>query len=212
MAVVIATLGVSQAATALVPAAAGTGPALEPAAVMPALPTAAATFDPLSGAAADALSALWFGTPDYLAKLDQVIAHVAFRAHISPNMLRHVWENTDKTRMLVVLNALTQIGVHYRRYTASEGHGFDCSGLTSWAWSKVGVNLPRSSYQQVRAATRVDLSLAQPGDLLYYPGHVMLAVGVGTAMIHAPYTGANVEVRAMPLRKTSRIIAASPVG
>jgi cell wall-associated NlpC family hydrolase len=65
--------------------------------------------------------------------------------------------------------------------------GFDCSGLTSWAWAKGGKSLPPTTYGQWAAGQRVSLDALQPGDLVFYAGvsHVGLYVG-GGSIIHAP--------------------------
>jgi cell wall-associated NlpC family hydrolase len=44
------------------------------------------------------------------------------------------WKNSTLDHQRAVLAAMTQIGVPYRTNTSIEGKGFDCSGLTSYAW------------------------------------------------------------------------------
>ncbi|TQM45677.1 NlpC/P60 family protein [Pseudonocardia cypriaca] len=81
--------------------------------------------------------------------------------------------------------------------------GFDCSGLMQYAFSGVGISLPRVSRNQFHAGDRVPVSDVRPGDLIFYqnPGapihHVAMYVGNGR-MIEAPYTGGNVRV--VPMR------------
>ncbi|GAA4910984.1 NlpC/P60 family protein [Stackebrandtia albiflava] len=74
--------------------------------------------------------------------------------------------------------------------------GYDCSGLTSAAWSSAGVSLPHSSQGQYHAVARIDRSRLQPGDLVFYYGdlrHVGMYVGDGK-IIHAPTAGQPVQV------------------
>ncbi|MFH8931664.1 NlpC/P60 family protein [Streptomyces pristinaespiralis] len=73
---------------------------------------------------------------------------------------------------------------------------YDCSGLTQAAWRSAGVSLPRTTYTQINAGTRVPRSGLAPGDLVFfYSGvsHVGLYIG-GGKMIHAPRPGAPVRV------------------
>lgn len=57
--------------------------------------------------------------------------------------------------------------------------GFDCSGFTQYVFRQIGVNLPRSSAAQRNAGTIVSASEAQPGDLVWWPGHIGIYTGNG---------------------------------
>ena len=95
--------------------------------------------------------------------------------------------------------ALSQLGVPYRYGMSSPGRAFDCSGLTTYAWAKAGVGLPRNSRRQYNALAKVPKQLAQAGDLVFtgYPiHHVGIYLGNGT-MVHAPQTGDVVKVSAV---------------
>ncbi|NGN69330.1 NlpC/P60 family protein [Streptomyces sp. A7024] len=79
---------------------------------------------------------------------------------------------------------------------ATGPNAFDCSGLTQAAWRSAGVALPRTTYTQVNAGTRVPRSGLAPGDLVFFYGglsHVGMYIG-GGQMIHAPRPGAPVRV------------------
>jgi cell wall-associated NlpC family hydrolase len=73
--------------------------------------------------------------------------------------------------------------------------GFDCSALVQYAWAKAGVQIPRTTYDQMKVGTSVpNLASAAPGDLLFpHPGHVMMYLGNGQA-VESPHTGAAVHV------------------
>jgi cell wall-associated NlpC family hydrolase len=114
------------------------------------------------------------------------------------------WNLTPDARLLVVYSALAQVGMPYRYATSDPGVGFDCSGLTSYAWGTVGVELAHSSRAQIRSAKSVSVADIQPGDLVYYPGHVSLAVDDGI-VVHAPHRGAPVEVRLMWSKRSMRV-------
>ena len=101
---------------------------------------------------------------------------------------------TSKGERAVKL-ALQAVGVPYRWAGESPDTGFDCSGLVRWAYGRVGVDLPHSSYALYNVGRRVPASRMAPGDLLFFEGlgHVGLYVGKGK-MVHSPETGRAVEV------------------
>ena len=89
--------------------------------------------------------------------------------------------------------AVGEVGVPYRWGGTSPATGFDCSGLVYWAYRRLGVVLPHSSYALYATGRRV--SEPKAGDLLFFSGlgHVGIYIGRGR-MVHAPHTGALVQV------------------
>ena len=91
----------------------------------------------------------------------------------------------------------TQLGVRYTYGGSSPATGFDCSGLTSWAYRQVGITIPRTATDQYNASTPVSRKNLQPGDLVFYGyggnfQHVGMYVGNGY-MIDAPNPSTTVE-------------------
>jgi hypothetical protein len=96
-----------------------------------------------------------------------------------------------------ISDALAQLGKPYI-WGGTGPVGFDCSGLVMMAYRAAGIDLPRTTYQQVLAGTAVSsLDQVQPGDLLFTagsdgtaanPGHVGMYVGFGL-VVQAPQTG-----------------------
>jgi cell wall-associated NlpC family hydrolase len=82
-----------------------------------------------------------------------------------------------------VRHALTQLGVPYDWGGTTPGVGLDCSGLTQWAYSEAGLNLPRLAQEQDIGAS-VAAGDLRPGDLAVWDGHVAMVVG-GGQMIEA---------------------------
>ncbi|OBB91960.1 peptidase C40 [Mycolicibacterium peregrinum] len=75
--------------------------------------------------------------------------------------------------------------------------GFDCSGLTRYAFAGVGVLLPRYSGDQYTAGRHLPPSQAKRGDLLFWgPGggqHEALYLG-GGQMLEAQQTGVPIKI------------------
>ncbi|MFB7747415.1 NlpC/P60 family protein [Streptomyces sp. NPDC056132] len=76
--------------------------------------------------------------------------------------------------------------------------GFDCSGLTLYAYAQAGIFLPRTAAEQYAASEPVSRDAMKPGDLVFYGSsaasihHVGLYIG-GGYMIEAPRPGTNVR-------------------
>jgi len=78
--------------------------------------------------------------------------------------------------------------------------GFDCSGLTRYAYAQAGITLPRTSREQQSTGAPVPWAQALPGDLLFWGTpvhHVALYLGQLNGqhyMVEAPHSGTVVSV------------------
>jgi cell wall-associated NlpC family hydrolase len=95
----------------------------------------------------------------------------------------------------VVAAAAAQTGKPYL-YGAAGPNAFDCSGLTQFAFKKVGISLPHSADAQKNYGMAVSRSAAQPGDLVIflsggYAYHAAIYAG-GGYMYDAPNSGSTV--------------------
>ncbi|MFC5744499.1 C40 family peptidase [Actinomadura rugatobispora] len=110
--------------------------------------------------------------------------------------------------MGAVKAALSQLGVPYSwgggspsgpSYGIAQGaniKGFDCSGLTLYAYAQVGIGLPHYTGSQFNAGTRVSRAALRPGDLVFFHAdlhHMGMYIGNGK-MVHAPQTGDVIKV------------------
>lgn len=97
-----------------------------------------------------------------------------------------------KTKSLTKLisTAFSLIGTPYV-YGDNGSRGFDCSGFTYYLYlSQLGIELPRSSHDQVNVGKKVEKSALAPGDLLFFNtsgrniSHVGIYIGDNN-MIHS---------------------------
>ena len=73
--------------------------------------------------------------------------------------------------------AKSQLGTPYVWGGSAPG-GFDCSGLTSWAYKQAGLEIPRVAANQT-VGRQVSYQELQPGDLVLWSGHAAMYAGDG---------------------------------
>lgn len=134
---------------------------------------------------------------------------VAVAANTAPDLVVRTAQPPDRAEAEAVRNApryvsvgeraariaFQAVGVPYRWGGESPTSGFDCSGLVRWAYARVGIDVPHSSYALSATGQPVERSRVQAGDVLVFSGlgHVGLYLGRGR-MVHAPHSGRTVEV------------------
>ncbi|EWS82749.1 C40 family peptidase [Brachybacterium phenoliresistens] len=91
-------------------------------------------------------------------------------------------ESSSSSGQAILDAARSQIGVHYSWGGESASTGFDCSGLTQYAYAQAGIDLPRTSSAQASAGTQISQSEAQVGDLVVWPGHIGIYAGDNTVV------------------------------
>ena len=110
----------------------------------------------------------------------------------------------------LVVNAMTFLGVPYRRGGTSIDTGFDCSGFVRAIYEQTaGLLLPRRAKDQAATSQKIERSDLQPGDLVFFNtmrrafSHVGIYVGDGQ-FIHSPKPGAEVRVESLSLAYWAR--------
>ena len=110
----------------------------------------------------------------------------------------------------LVVNAMTFLGVPYKRGGTDASTGFDCSGFVRAIFEQTaGLVLPRKAVEQAAAAQKIDRADLQPGDLVFFNtmrrafSHVGIYVGEGK-FIHAPKPGAEVRVESLSVAYWAR--------
>jgi cell wall-associated NlpC family hydrolase len=93
--------------------------------------------------------------------------------------------------------ARRMVGVPYR-WGGSSPSGFDCSGLVMFAYGRLGVTLPHSSYELFRVGRTVGRWALRPGDLVFFHGggHVGLYLG-HSRFVAATHTGDHVRISSL---------------
>jgi peptidoglycan DL-endopeptidase CwlO len=91
--------------------------------------------------------------------------------------------------------ALQYLGIPYQWGGASPATGFDCSGLVTYVFAQLGIDLPHFAADQWSFGVPVAVSQLQPGDLVFFDAldHVGIYLGNGE-FINAPHTGSFVRI------------------
>jgi cell wall-associated NlpC family hydrolase len=126
-------------------------------------------------------------------------------SHTAPNVASG---GASAKAMGAVKAALGRLGTPYSwgggtasgpSYGVAQGaniKGFDCSGLTLYAYAQVGISLPHYTGSQFNAGIHVTKAQLKPGDLVFFYSdlhHMGMYIGNGN-MVHAPQTGDVVKV------------------
>ena len=110
----------------------------------------------------------------------------------NPDFMTIVMQDAQEHRMAKVVKQLKKrIGKTWYVFSGSTPRGWDCSGLTRWAYAQIGVDIPHSANKQARSGIRV--VSPSVGDLVLfgYPGsntffHASIYIGNGK-VIHAGF-------------------------
>lgn len=122
----------------------------------------------------------------------------------STDVLVAAWLGAGHRRVQAVTSALAQVGKSYQ-FGLRGPNSYDCSGLTSYAWSTAGIALKTSSFSQREQITRLGAAPElRPGDLVFYDrvstrsqdrvGHVSMALGVGDIVVEANASAKTVRI------------------
>jgi hypothetical protein len=148
--------------------------------------------------------------PTYRAARLVVSNAVAVRMKLDPVQLDKAWSRAPRDHQIATLSALTQLGVRYLEGKESPYVNLDCSGLMWIAWRTAGVDLPRQAVSQLDRRMRVDRKDAVMGDIVGEGTHVQIYLGLGLAMIHAPFNGKYVKFKTMSEEQAQRVVWTNP--
>lgn len=101
----------------------------------------------------------------------------------------------------IIDRARQALGSMYLWGGTGQNGRYDCSGLVQAAFRSQGIELPRTTYQQINVGKKVSFNNLAPGDMVFFdtqpgvsgPDHVGLYIGDGK-MIEAPRTGKPVRI------------------
>jgi cell wall-associated NlpC family hydrolase len=117
----------------------------------------------------------------------------------NPFDLSELHGGTANQRMVAL--AFSQIGTLYRPGGTEPMTGFDCSGFTTWVYSKLGVNLPRSSREQFQEGKVIAKSQLRKGDLVFFGNKNHIThVGIyleDNKFIHSSSSGDTVKISSL---------------
>jgi cell wall-associated NlpC family hydrolase len=109
--------------------------------------------------------------------------------------------------------AVGQIGKPYE-WGAEGPAAYDCSGLTSMAWERAGLTIPRTSQEQWARLPKIPLNDLRPGDLvIYFPEATHVAIYLGEGMVvQAPRPGSKIKVSPIAANPLLGAVRPDPAG
>ena len=106
--------------------------------------------------------------------------------------------------------ALSQVGIPYSSVGRFGPSAYDCSGLVWQSYASSGIDIGANLSATIVTAggprRPIQLAHVQPGDVLWYPGHVAIALSDGM-IVEAAKPGTNVRVVRSTYRGFSRAVA-----
>ncbi|MGB6059737.1 MAG: NlpC/P60 family protein [Microthrixaceae bacterium] len=134
---------------------------------------------------------------------------------VGPNLAqceRSVSLARSGTARRAIAFAFGQIGKPYSTADRLGLNSYDCSGLVWRSYAEAGIDIGAnvSSAIVTPGGPRVEIPMnhAEPGDIVWYPGHVAIALADGN-IIEAAKPGTNVRVVSSKYRNFTRAIAIS---
>lgn len=120
----------------------------------------------------------------------------------SSNTLSALKELRDRTSDLTI-NAMSLLGIKYKRGGDSPENGLDCSGFVRLVFKNTNeAELPRTAKEISNQGDRIDSKDIKPGDLVFFNtlkksfSHVGIYLG-DSKFIHAPSAGGKVRIESM---------------
>jgi len=98
----------------------------------------------------------------------------------------------------IVIEAEKFLGVPYL-WGGRSFFGFDCSGYVKAIFARFAKELPRDTKYQIKTGTEVKRDDVRRGDLLFFPGHVALAI-TNTLFIHSSRQNGGVAYNSLDSR------------
>lgn len=115
----------------------------------------------------------------------------------------------------IVEAAKKNIGSKYKFGGTTPQTGFDCSGLILWSYLQYGIQIPRTTWEQMKAGQAVKEESLEPSDILVFKMrrrgrtryHTGLYAGEGK-FIHSPRTGKKIHISSLTEYWKKRLVSA----
>lgn len=121
-------------------------------------------------------------------------------------------KNNPGARAVASAMAAYKNGTPYVWGGNSLTRGVDCSGLVQQVYKRLGINLPRTTYQQAKAGKIVSTKSLLPGDLVFYNTGSRDPNGIGTYGHVAIYIGNGQVVQAYNTKQGIKVTSITYAG